>query len=411
MISVRAALDTVLASVARVGPEQISIAQACGRVLARAVVANRTVPPFDNCAMDGFAVRAADVAAATPTAPVRLRLLETVPAGSVARHAVVPGTAVQVMTGSAVPAGADAVVRVEDTQVADGWVAVLRAPRRGEHIRRAGEDLRDGEVVWPAGRLLRPADIGVLASLGMPSITVFRRPRVSVLATGNELVSLGEPIEGRKLANSNAYALAAAVREAGGEARLLGIVPDDLESSLRPFEAALECSDVVLSTGGVSMGNFDLVRQVLARLGAQELFWKVRQKPGKPLSFGTRGRTLVFALPGNPVSALVCFYLYVRPALLSASGAKQIFSPVVEGEAEEPIEGSEGLTDFVRCQLRVHEGRFSLRSAGSQSSGVLRSLSLADALAILPESCTQVEAGTAIRALWLAAPPVQEPPF
>lgn len=402
MLSVRAALETVLSHVRPLGFEQVALTEAAGRILATPVVATRTVPPFDNCAMDGFAVRSCDVEGASPQSPVVLRLLETVAAGDLPRQVLAAGTAVQVMTGSPVPPGADAVVRVEDTAVTGDRVSIYRAARPGDHIRRAGEDIRQGEEVLAAGRLLRPADIGVLASLGLSTVLVARRARVGILATGNELVDLGQPLEPGKIANSNAYALAAAVREAGAEPLIHGIVPDHVARATEVFRMALDCSDVLLSTGGVSMGSFDLVREILAGLGVREHFWKVRQKPGKPLSFGTQEHKLVFGLPGNPVSALVCFYLYVRPALLGSSGARAVYPPVVRARAECEFPASEGLTDFVRCTLREQNGELWAMPTGSQSSGVLRSLVLGDGLAVVPEAQAEVRAGDALRVIELA---------
>lgn len=401
MLSVRAALQEVLANVASVGHEQVSLARAPQRVLAKSVEARRTVPPFDNSAMDGFAVRASDLTGASPAEPLRLRVVATLVAGGLPTRELEPGTAVHIMTGAPLPPGADTVVRLEEAELDGDSVVLTRAPRPGEHVRRAGEDIAAGAVVCRAGQSLGPAELGLLASQGITSVTVYRRPRVAILATGDELVGLGEPLAPGKIANSNAYALAAAAQEAGGEVSFRGIVPDDEERAAGFFAAALEQSDFVLSTGGVSMGKLDLVRQVYQRLGVREHFWKVRQKPGKPLSFGTRDRTLVFGLPGNPVSALVCFYLYVRPALLRAGGFEEIFLPMVEAQAGEDLHGSAGLTDWVRCILDGAPGCFSVRSTGNQSSAVLSSLSIGNALAMLPEESTLVRAGEQVRALWL----------
>lgn len=411
MLSVRAALEIVLGQVTSLGFERVALTEAAGRILAKPVVATRTVPPFDHSAMDGFAVRSCDVAAASREKPIQLRILETVPAGALPSQPLVEGTTLQVMTGSPLPAGADAVIRIEDVTVQGEWVLICRPARAQDHIRRAGEDFRAGEEVLSPGRLLRPADIGILASMGMTTVAVARRARVGIINTGNELVEPGEPLTPGKITNSNGYTLAAAVREAGGEPLLHGIVLDDVTHASVVFKMALDASDVLLSTGGVSMGSFDRVREVLAGLGVREHFWKVRQKPGKPLSFGTLGHKLIFGLPGNPVSALVCFYLYVRPALLLGAGAKAIHLPVTQTRAACPFSASPGLTDFVRCILRRTDGELWAEPTANQSSGVMRSLSIGDGLAVIPEERDQVEFGDEVRVIQLDREGSQEAPI
>lgn len=400
MISVRQALDLVLQELPRTGQETVPLASARGRVLAAAVEAPRDVPPFRNSAMDGYAVRSADVELASASAPVSLRVLETVGAGSVARQAVASGTATRIMTGAPVPEGADAVVRVEDTGEAGDAVLVRAAVAPHGNVRDAGEDIRAGETVLEAGRRLRPADIGLLASLGLPAVAVARRPRVAILATGDELVDVGEPLGPGQIVNSNAYTLAAAVEEAGGEPLRLGIVRDQRERLRAAFAEALT-ADVMLSTGGVSVGNFDYVRSILAELGYQERFWKVAQKPGKPLTFGLCERTPAFGLPGNPVSSLVCFYLYVLPALRAMMGRAQVHLPTAAATLAAPLRGAAGLTEFVRCSLHGPPDAYEARSTGTQSSGALRSLSLGDGLIIAPPDSGTLAAGARVNVLLL----------
>jgi molybdopterin molybdotransferase len=399
MISVRAALDLVLSDLPLVGSESVALPQALGRVLSEPVSATRDVPPFRNSAMDGYAVRATDVAT-TADAPVRLRILEVVAAGSVPRQPVTAGCATKIMTGSLMPEGADAVVRVEDTEEQDGHVRILAGVASGTNIRHPGEDMRAGDTVLLPRRVLRPADLGVLASLSIAVVRVRRRPQVAILATGDELVDIGQPLGPGQIVNSNAYSLAAAVQEAGGVPRVLGIVRDTPAATRDAFAEAF-ASDMVLSTGGVSMGTFDLVRQTLADLGVTEHFWKVAQKPGKPLAFGTRDRVPVFGLPGNPVSSLVCFYLYARPALLAISGVSDLHLPSVPATAEERIQTARGLTEFVRCTLAGEPGTYRVRTTGSQSSGVLRSLSLGQGLIVAPPEVTTIEPGAAVRVILL----------
>ena len=399
----------IVGDVRPLGSERIALPQALGRVLAGSIQATRDVPPFRNAAMDGYAVRAADVTVATAETPVNLRVLETVGAGSIPSRSVTAGTAIKIMTGSPMPEGADAVVRVEDTHEELGTVHVRFPTPAGAHVRHPGEDMRCGDTVLEPGRALRPADIGLLASLGVAVVAVRRRPTVAILATGDELVELGQPLAPGQIVNSNAYTLAAAVKEAGALPRVLGIVRDTPAATRDAFAEAF-LADVVLSTGGVSMGAFDLVRQTLADLGVAERFWKVAQRPGKPLTFGVRNGTPVFGLPGNPVSSLVCFYLYVRPALRAMLGLTGLHLPVVSATAAESVRTAEGLTEFVRCTLDGESGAYRVRPTGSQGSHVLRSLSLGEALLISPPEVGTIASGSAVRVMLLGADGVPTPP-
>ena len=408
MISVQEALRVVLDDLPLVEAEVVALTQACGRVLAEEVVSGRDVPPFANSAMDGYAVRAGDVA----VAPTTLRVIEVVAAGAVPTQVVAPGTATQIMTGAVMPEGADTVVRLEDSEEGEASVRVLTAVQAGANVRFPGEDLRCGEVVLTCGRRLAPADVGLLASVGRAVVMVRRRPRVAILATGDELVELGQPLLPGQIVNSNAYTLAAAVTEAGAAAQVLGIVCDDEALSRVAFERAL-AADIVLSTGGVSMGVFDLVRGTLARLGVEEKFWKVAQKPGKPLTFGRRGATCVFGLPGNPVSALVCFYVYVLPALRTMLGLTDIHLPVVTATASEDIRAATGVTDFIRCFLERDASGYRARATGTQSSGVLRSMALGQGLIVAGPELAEIKSGSAVSVIrlaeeWSPAPPLSE---
>ena len=409
MISVRTALDLVLAEIHPLGAERIALPQALGRILAEPVQATRDVPPFRNAAMDGYAVLAADVVSARRDTPVSLQVLEMGSAGKLPRQRVTHGHATKIMTGSPMPEGADAVVRIEDAEEHNGHVRVLASVEPQANVRDPGEDMRVGQTVLGPGRALRPADIGLLASLGLAVVQVCRRPVVAILSTGDELVELGEPLAPGQIVNSNAYALAAAVEEAGGVPRVLGIARDTPEATRGAFAQAF-ADDMVLSTGGVSMGTFDLVRQTLAELGVVERFWKVAQKPGKPLTFSVRGHTPIFGLPGNPVSTLVCFYVYVRPALRAMQGLEDLHFPVVHATAAERISTADGLTEFVRCMLAGDPGTYHARSTGSQSSGVMRSMSLGDGLLIAPPEVRTIEAGSPVRVLLLGGGSVTTPP-
>jgi molybdopterin molybdotransferase len=388
VISVAEALARVLDATRVLDAEQVRLADALGRVAAADVASRRAVPGAPNSAMDGYAVRHADLA---PT-PARLRIVATEPAGTVVTTAVQPGTAIKLFTGSVVPAGADTVVRVEDTAEHDGVVEVKVAPSAGANIRGAGEDVRPGQVVVRAGAVLGPADLGVLASIGWATLAVHRRPRVAIVATGSELVEVDvEPGPGQ-VVNSNAYALAAAVREAGGEPVVQPIVRDRREDIRAALGEAL-AADVLLTSGGVSVGELDFVKETLDALGVERLFWKVAQKPGKPLTVGRRDGHLVFGLPGNPVSALVCFALYVRPALRRMQGDARAHLPVVQARLAERLRKASGLTEFVRVRLDERDGGWVATPYTSQSSGVLSSLSAGAGLLVGPAEVDELTAG------------------
>ena len=401
MISVADAIASVLAHVSQLDTERVRLESAFGRVLAEAVEADRDIPPFRNSAMDGYAVSTSSL---QHDPPYLLEVQAVVAAGSPPSAPLQDGKAIKIMTGAVMPEGADTVVRVEDTEETPEGVSIRVTARPGDNVRFPGEDIRKGERVLTVGRKLRPADLGLIASLGISEVSVYRVPEVAILSTGDELVDVDQPPKVGQIVNSNAYALLAAIEEAGASGKILGIAPDTEVGTREFFETALS-SDVVVSTGGVSMGTFDLVRKVLASLGVEEKFWKVAQRPGKPISFGLRKGCPVFGLPGNPVSSLVCFYLFVRPALLAMQGNSNCHLPVVAATLEHDLRSKRGLTEFVRCFLvgNPEDGSYRARSTGSQSSGVLRSLSEADGLMIVPAETDAVDAGSPVRVLLLRA--------
>jgi molybdopterin molybdotransferase len=388
VISVTEALQTILDATPVLGVERVALLDALGRVAAEDVQSDRAVPGADNSAMDGFAVRGADVA----TAPARLRIVGTVAAGALLPGRVEPGTAAKIFTGSVIPEGADTVVRVEDTETADGVVTVRVPIKPAANVRPRGEDVMPGATVLARGTRVGPADIGVLASVGRADLAVHCRPRVAIVSTGAELVEIDEAPGPQQVVNSNAYSLAAAVAEAGCTPIVHPIVRDRFEDIRARFEEAA-AADVVLSTGGVSMGDFDFVRDALDALGVVRKFWKVAQKPGKPLTFGTIGDRLFFGLPGNPVSALVCFAVYARPALRKLAGHRAIHSPVVSAELTNTTKKATNLTEFVRVRLAREGGRWMATAGVAQGSGVLSSLSAGAGLLVGPASLTQLDAG------------------
>jgi molybdopterin molybdotransferase len=402
MISVHDALIMILETIPPLGGERIGLLQAVGRVLAEEVRSEREVPPFANSAMDGYAVRWDDVRDAGAERPIALGVLEVIQAGAVPTQTVTAGTASKIMTGAVIPPGADTVIRVEDTEEQGARVWIKRPERPGTHIRAGGEDIHRGQVVLGNGRVLRPADVGLLASVGRSTVLVRQRPRVAILSTGNELVEVDEALRPGQIVNSNAYTLAAAVQEAGGQPVPLAIARDTLEEIRAALSEAVR-HDVVLSTGGVSVGDFDFVKAAMDELGIRRLFWQVAQRPGKPLTFGLLRERPYFGLPGNPVSALVCFYLYVRPALGRMMGQEKLFPPVVSATVGEDIPKAKGLTEFVRCRLTCTNGHYAVHSTGSQSSGVLSSLSLGEGLAIGPPELALLPKGMSVKVMVLNA--------
>lgn len=388
MISVGEALRQVLEATPVLGAERVLLGDALGRVAADDVVSCRAVPAAANSAMDGFAVRAADVA----EAGARLRIIGSAPAGSLLGGAVEPGTAAKIFTGSVIPEGADTVVKVEDTEETGGVVHVRIAAKAGNNVRNAGEDVAPGAVVLAAGTPIGPADLGVLASVGRASVSVVRRPRIAIVATGAELVEVDEEPGPGQVVNSNAYALVGAVREAGGEAVVLPIVRDRFED-IRDRLAEAAQADVVLSTGGVSVGEFDFVKEALDALGVARRFWKVAQKPGKPLTFGVRASCLWFGLPGNPVSALVCFALYVRPALRRLAGHRLLHLPCVEATLAVEQKKAHQLTEFVRVRLTQSGEGWVAHPMASQSSGVLSGMTGGAGLLVGPAADDRLVAG------------------
>jgi molybdopterin molybdotransferase len=407
MIDVDDARARILAAFAPLPMVRVPLADALGSVLAVDVIAGESVPAFPNAAMDGFAIRAAEAFGASPERPIRLRVIGEAAAGYECRTVVTPGTAVRIMTGAPVPTGADAVVRFEETEEgASGGhcgpgdtIAIKKAPQPRENIRPIGEDVAAGETVLMAGTRVRPAEIGVLATLNRTQATVYRRPRVGVLATGDEIVDAGQPLGPGQIRNSNAPMLAALVTRCGGEAVPLGTARDS-EDELRGRLAQAEGLDLLLTTGGVSVGDYDLVKQVLQAQGRIDL-WEVRIKPGKPLAFGCVGQTPVLGLPGNPVAAAVAFEQFARPAIRKMLGHRALEIPTVMARLEGRVENRGGRRHYVRVAVKSSPQGYVARVAGGQGSGVLSTLARANALLVIPETLPAAEDGTMLPAQML----------
>jgi molybdopterin molybdotransferase len=418
MISVEEALDKILHEVDVLEPETAPISDSLGQVLAEDIQSDINVPPLDNSAMDGYAVLSRDTVGASQSSPNNLQVIDTVMAGAISSKEVVPGTAVRIMTGAPVPKGADCVVQFENTDEAErrksagggpaGEVGILAEAASGLNIRRAGENITRGSTILKKGTVIRPSEIGLLASVGRSHINVIRRPVVAVLATGNELVNIDEPLPEGKLYNSNTYSIAAQVKRYGAIPKILGIARDTEEDILIKLREAQD-TDMLLSTGGVSMGDYDMVKDILARDG-EMLFWKVRVKPGKPLAFGKikaagkdkQARTIPhLGLPGNSVSCMVSFELFVRPALLKMMGKTQVAKPSVEAIIEDNVKNDAGRRLYDRAITEKRNGKYYARLTGPQGSAILTSMGLANSLVLIPEDRKEVRKGEIVRALML----------
>lgn len=401
MLTVAEARARILSGVPVLDAESVALLDSRDRVLAEEVRAVRDVPPFTNSAMDGYALRASDVAAANQQQPVELRLLGEVRAGAAPRLAVDRGSAIRIMTGAMLPEGADAVVRIEDTAESDGRVQVRVGVGTGVNIRAAGSDVAEGSVVATPGRLVTPGLIGVLASAGRDTVRCVRRPRVLVLSTGDELRDAGEPLEPGQITNTNRYTLLAALDSVGAIGLDGGVAPDERGVLAERLERARE-ADLVVTTGGVSMGAYDLVRSLLEERDSVD-FWQVALRPGKPLIFGSfRGVPLV-GLPGNPVSSLVGFELFVKPALRRMQGRKNAEPTLLPAVTEERLGALPGLEQYLRGVARRESGRLLVKLTGNQGSHVLRSMADANCLVRVLPGDRELAAGAPIEIIPLAA--------
>jgi molybdopterin molybdotransferase len=400
MISIEEARARVLAEAAPLPTEIRPLSEVLDSVLAQDIVAPHDVPPFSNSGMDGFAVRAADTVDASADDPAVLTVVAVVPAGHVAAVPVGEREAAKIMTGAPVPEGADAVVQSEATEDLGAQVRVFEAVKPGKNVRRAGEDVVAGTRVLSAGTVLGPGEIGLIASLGYPEVSVHRRPRVAIISTGSELVEVHQSLGPGQIRNSNSYALRAQCQQVGVHADVLGIVPDDYESTRRMIERGLEY-DVLLTTGGVSVGEFDFVKEVQDELGVQRRLWGVAMKPGKPLAFGVREGKLVFGLPGNPVSAMVSFELFVKPALLRMMGYEKPVKSLYRAIMAEDITASDNRVYVVRVRAWREDERWHVSSTGPQGSGMLRSMVGANGLAFVPGGPRGLRAGEEVDFLLL----------
>jgi molybdopterin molybdotransferase len=392
MISLEAALSQILAAIRPLGMEKVNLLDALGRVIGEDIVASRPVPPKDNSAMDGYALRSEDIYGASRERPVVLNVIEDIPAGAIPQKRVGQGQAARIMTGAPVPEGADAVTRMEDTEKDAQTVRIFVEVPAGQDIRLAGEDVRPGETVISRGDMIRPAEIGMLAALGRAFISVHQKPLVAILATGNELVDVDENPSPWQIISSNSYALAAQVLDCGAIPLQIGIAKDTREDLTAKLKSALR-ADLIISSGGVSVGDYDLVKDIMKEVGNRMQFWQVAMRPGKPLAFGAMDGVPLFGLPGNPVSSMVSFEQFVRPSILKMMGHRNLFRRTIQAVLTESIDKKKGTRHFIRARITFEDGRYRAVSTGEQGSGILKSMVQANGLIVLPDDAASVKVG------------------
>jgi molybdopterin molybdotransferase len=405
MISVLKAREEIMSRASVTETEEIELINSLNRTLAQEVRAPFNVPPFNNSAMDGFAVLANDLENASVYEPVILDIVDDVRAGYVSCKCVSSGKTIRIMTGAPVPEGADSVVPVEDTKLLDnGKISIAKKFIKGSHIRLSGEDILKGESILTKGDRISPVFMGLLASVGMAQVKVYKRPSVGILATGDEIVDIHEKPGKGQIYSSNTYTLLGQITETGARGINLGIVRDSKSDLKQRFEQGLEKSDILCTTGGVSVGDYDYVREVLTAIGYDEIFWRVAMKPGKPLSFGRIGDKFVFGLPGNPVSSMIVFEEFIRPFLLKIMGRNLIYRPEADVIMEEKLEKKPGRLHFVRVRLNRKDNGIYARVAGAQGSGTLKSMLYADALLLVPETKGNLDPGDPVKAHFINLP-------
>jgi molybdopterin molybdotransferase len=391
LTNVEEARQRILDNVERLSNEEVSITEAFGRVLDEDIQAPVDIPHFDNSAMDGYAVHAADTAGATQESPATLKAIGDVAAGYVPDREIGMGETIRIMTGASVPEGADAIVMQEYTERLDerSQVRVFREVTVGEHIRKTGEDIRAGEIALERGKRLNPAAIGLLAATGRMTVKVIRKPVVAIISTGDELIEVDEPLAPGKIRNSNAYSIAALLQETGCIPLMLGIAGDNRNDLVEKIEKGLD-ADMIITTGGVSVGDYDIVKDVVSEMG-EVMLWKINMKPGKPLAFGMIKNKPLIGLPGNPTSSMVSFIQFARPALLKMSARTDLSLMTVRAVSEDKVKNRSGRRNYIRVIVRNDDGVFRARLSGGQHSGSLRPMMQANGLMVVPEDVYEIQ--------------------
>jgi molybdopterin molybdotransferase len=403
MISFEEALHKILSSIQPLGLEKVQLLESLGRIIGEDIYAKRDIPPLDNSAMDGYALRFEDIRESSKDHPVRLEVIEDLPAGFVSKKTIEKGQAIRIMTGAPIPKGADTVVPVEETRKEHGFTFILKAASLGENIRRSGEDVKKGERVISKGDLIRPAEVGMLASVGRSSVLIYQKPLIAILCTGDELVDVDGNLEESKIISSNSYTLAAQVKDCGAVPVQLGIARDRKEEIREKLRQGTR-ADVLISSAGVSVGDYDFAKDALSDLGMEMAFWQISMKPGKPLAFGTIQGKPVFGLPGNPVSSMISFEEFVRPSLLKMMGHREVLRPVVEAILQEEIRKTAGRRHFIRAFVSFKEGSYFATTTGDQGSGILMSMLKANGLIMIPEAQEIARVGEKVKVQLLGAP-------
>lgn len=409
MIPFERALKIILDDMPALDSEVVRLTDSLGRIAARTIYSPSAVPAFDNSAMDGYALRCADTRGASRKAPKALEVIAEIKAGSLSGRRIKNNQAMRIMTGAVMPRGTDGVVMVEDTRKIKNskfkiekreLVGITTEIGRGKNVRYAGEDIKKGEPVIKKGTLLTPSHLGILASVGIADVTVSKKPRVAILVTGDEIVEVADKLKKGQLHNSNTYTLCGQVIKSGGVPKNLGIAKDSIAQLEKKIRCGLHC-DMILTSGGVSVGDYDFVRDVLIKIGARIRFWKVAMRPGKPLAFARIGTIPVFGLPGNPVSGMVCFELFVRPAIAKMLGHNHDNQKEAEAILEEDITKKQGLRYLLRANTYWKNGAYHTKTTGPQGSGILKSMALANSLIILPEDREGYNKGNKVRVRFL----------
>ena len=395
-ISVQSAQELILKDVHSLKSQKVILFSSYNRILAENIYSKLNIPPFDNSAMDGYAVKFIDTVNASYDTPVILNIIDSVTCGSVSKKMIMNKEAIKIATGAKIPKGADSVVRVEDTKEENGKVKVFKKVECGKDIRRLGEDIKNGELTLKKGIKVTAPVLGILASLGIKKVSVFKQLKVGVISTGDELLEPSETLKAGKIYNSNAYSLYGQIINSGALPFYFGIVGDNISSILKKFKFALNQVDVLISTGGVSVGEYDIVKDVLLTLGKINI-WKVLMRPGHPLCFGKIDKKFIFCLPGNPVSSMVSFEQFVRPLILKIQGSNEIFRPEIFATLEESLEKKKGFVYFIRGNLIHKDGKLFVKKTGPQGSGILKSMLLADGLIVLPEDLEKVNKGEFVK--------------